>query len=155
MYVYLVQHASAMSEHENPERPLTDKGFFDAKKVAAFIAAGKSIAIGDVMHSGKLRARQTAEILAGRLHPTRSFRESDGLNPMDDPAVWAKRLESKNDDIMLVGHLPHLGRLASLLLGRSADTMTVEFKNAGMLCLGSEEPGNWTVRWMIVPGLLP
>jgi phosphohistidine phosphatase len=41
--------------------------------------------------------------------------EGDGLAPNDDPTTWVQRIASEPADLMLVGHLPHLGWLASVL----------------------------------------
>jgi phosphohistidine phosphatase len=77
---------------------------------------------------------------------------------MDDPAVWAERLkymtDSANEDIMLVGHLPHLGRLASLLLAGDPERHVVSFRMAGVVCLERGENGNWSLKWMITPDVL-
>ena len=113
--LYLVQHGEAKREEEDPARPLTDKGKSEVEKIASFIAK-TGIHIERILHSGKLRALQTAEILASHLKPPRGIEQADALDPLADPKIWAERLKDTNEDIMLVGHLPHLSKLASLLL---------------------------------------
>jgi phosphohistidine phosphatase len=54
---------------------------------------------------------------------------------------------------MLVGHLPHLSRLVSLLLTRNPKIQVVRFRNAGIVCLTQQE-GKWAVDWVMQPGLL-
>lgn len=115
MLLSLVQHGEAKSEEEDPLRPLSEKGIDDVKRVATH-ATQLDFEVYEIFHSNKLRARQTAEILAQNLKITKGLSETDGLAPLDNPELWAERLTFKTTPIMLVGHLPHLGKLASLLL---------------------------------------
>lgn len=155
MNVYLVQHAQARKEQENPERPLSDKGLSDIKKVAAFISKNIDITIHKIHHSGKTRARQTAEVLADALHRSENCFEAEGLKPLNDPSFWAERLARETENIMLVGHLPHLSKLASLMLCQDSDREVVEFQMGGVVCIGKQNSENWSVQWMIIPECLP
>ncbi|GAB4390815.1 MAG: phosphohistidine phosphatase SixA [Thermodesulfovibrionales bacterium] len=151
MYVYLVQHGEAVSKEEDPERPLSEKGKEDVARVAAFVSSQMGGAFS-IRHSGKTRARQTAEILRDRLLPGEEVSEADGLSPLDDPAIWAGRLAAGEGDIMLVGHLPHLERLASLLLCGKPEMGAVQFRMGGVVCLGRDD-GLWSIRWMVIPDM--
>lgn len=153
MRLYLVQHAEARPEGEDPRRPLSDKGRADIRKVAAFLAEHKAVEVSHILHSGKLRAGQTAETLAEHLHPG-TVTATDGLNPLDDPAIWAGHLAETDEDLMLVGHLPHMSRLAALLLVGDADQPVVQFQMGGVVCLGRDEEGRWSLHWMVVPEIL-
>jgi len=155
MNVYLVRHAEAKSEYEDPERSLTDTGWKNIRKIAAFIGGSTHIRVDSVFHSGKTRARQTAEALADTISPAHGIRETGGLKPMDDPSIWADRLQEETGNVMLVGHLPHLGRLASLLLCRDENSKVADFPDAGVLCLEKDAQSPWSVRWMIIPEILP
>lgn len=148
MLLYLVQHGESRSKEEDPERPLSDKGRLDVQKAADFLSG---IGPLEIFHSGKLRARQTAGIFGGKFGI--GAKEADGLSPMDDPSVWAWRLGEKEGDIMLVGHLPHMGRLASLLLCGDREAGVVEFRQGVVLCIKRED-GGWSVRWMVVPEII-
>ena len=65
-----------------------------------------------VWHSGKLRARQTAEAFWRACNALATFSATRGLQP-DDPPVWLKdRLRGETSDILIAGHYPHLPRLA-------------------------------------------
>jgi len=153
MKLYLVQHGQAKTEEEDPKRPLSEKGAADVKKVAAFIRNMKEIKVTSIIHSGKTRAKQSADIIAETTFPSVRVEEMDGLEPKADPSIWANRLQKAHDDIMLVGHLPHLNRLASLLLCGS-DALTLDFKMGSIACLEKKEGGSWVLRWMIIPELL-
>lgn len=145
MRLYLVQHGEAMSKDENPERPLTAKGRENTTKTAKFLKK-KGIRVRKIFHSTKLRAKQTAQIIASLLGC--ELQEEKDLEPLADPSIWAKKIRSMNEDIMIVGHLPHLGALASLLLcGESKEIL--RFYMGGVVCLEKEE--NWKLLFSIPP----
>ncbi len=150
MTLYLVQHAEAKSEQEDPSRGLSEKGLNDAKKTVSHVAA-MSTKVSQIFHSGKKRAQQTAQILAENLNPNKGVSESDGLAPMDEPKIWAGRLSSIKEDIMLVGHLPHLGKLTALLICDDENKKVVNFKMAGIVCLKRNEDMSWSLEWMLTP----
>lgn len=55
---------------------------------------------------------------------------------------------------MLVGHYPHLVKLASLLLSGDAGALVMGLESGGFLCLEREEEGTWSVRWMVGPSIV-
>jgi len=151
--LYLVQHAEAKREEEDPDRPLTEKGKADIRKVTEFLK-GKGLRASRMLHSGKLRARQTAEVLAEAISLESNVEQADGLGQLDDPDIWRSRLSKENKDIVLVGHLPHLARLTGLLLSGDPERKPVHFRNGGVVCLARDETGNWSVQWVLTPELL-
>ena len=90
-------------------------------------------------HSGRTRARQTAEAWGGLLDV--DVEQADALAPNDDATIWVGRLVTENDDVMLVGHLPHLARLTALLLIGAADRPLIQFHQGGMVALESNRRG--------------
>lgn len=153
MFVYLVQHAEAKREEEDRIRPLSETGFKDITRVASY-ASRLNININEILCSPKLRANQTAQVLADHLKPLKGPLETDGLAPLDEPSIWAERLRVMTDNSMLVGHLPHLDKLASLLLCGDADKNVVSFKTAGVVCLIRNENMTWSLQWMITPEII-
>jgi phosphohistidine phosphatase len=154
MFLYLVQHGIAEDKSVNPERPLSDEGKSELLRMMKFLEIHPIVQADNVFHSGKLRARQTALLLADAIKPSGGVEEEEGLAPMDDPAIWAGRLRDMYQDIMLVGHLPHLPRLASLLLTGDTEVEPVYFRNGGIICLNRHPDNRWTVDWIITPELL-
>ncbi len=153
MFLYLVQHGEAKREEEDPLRGLTEKGTRDVTRVAAY-AAGIPIRPVRIYHSGKTRAVQTAAIFAEAIKPPDGVVETDALSPTDDPRAWHSRLTDMEDDVMLVGHLPHLGRLAGLLFSGDRGTAAINFKMGGVVCLERDEAGPWVVEWMVIPEII-
>ena len=142
MRLYLVQHGQAKSEDEDPERPLTDKGADDVARVADQAVKQLGVRAERVLHSGKTRARQTAEIW-GRLLDV-GVAQTDDLGPKDDTTRWVKRLDDEVSDLMLIGHLPHLARLTGLLLTGKPDDSVVRFTPGGLVGLERTDAG-WVV----------
>ena len=149
----MVQHGKAYPEEVDPERRLTPEGVEETRRVAAALAAA-GVSVDEVVHSGRARAIQTAEIMAEYLRPRLGVKGSDGLGPSDDPSIWALRLSSIDHNVMLVGHLPHLARLASLLLIGDANRLVVRFRYSGVVALVRDMQG-WGVTWYVTPDVLP
>lgn len=149
MDFFLVRHGEAKPEYEDPKRPLSDRGRREVEKVAHALYE-KRVAVAEIVHSGKLRARQTAEIMARVLSPGRRVRKITGLAPDDDPVLAKAELEAADAPVMLVGHLPHLGRLAALLVTGDGERSVVEFSPASAVCL-SRVDGGWKVEWSLTP----
>jgi phosphohistidine phosphatase len=78
----------------------------------------------------------------------------DSLSPLDNPEIWAARIKDMQDDTMLVGHLPHLGRLASLLLCGKSERNIISFRTAGIICLCRDDAGIWGIEWMLCPDIV-
>ena len=154
MFLYLVQHGLAKSKEEDPERSLTDDGVSETEKVASYIKVHCDVSIERIIHSGKKRARQTAEIFAKFLNPPSGLTVEKELEPMSIPWSWVEKLSQMEEDVMIVGHLPHLRRLASLLLCQDESKPVIEFRNSGVISLYKNESGIWFIRWIIVPDIV-
>lgn len=151
--VYLVQHGEAKREEEDPQRPLTERGRAEVEQVAAWLARA-AVPVDAIEHSGKLRAQQTAELLAAALRPAGGVRAVSGLAPRDDVRPVAERLGQGDERLMLVGHLPFMSRLASLLLVGDPERELVRFRYGGVVCLERQDAG-WRLVWMVTPDLVP
>ena len=150
MILYLSQHAEAKSEEVDEKKDLTQQGLVDIEVVSHHLKR-LNVEVQEIFHSGKTRAQRTAQILAEHLRPPRGSTAAPGLAPMDDPEIWAARLADLNENIYLVGHLPHLGKLAALLMTGDKNKTVINFQMASVVQLRRMEPGQWAVDWMIVP----
>jgi len=115
MKLYLVQHAQAEPKQVDPQRPLTKQGRSDICRVADFIKP-LHLSVEYLWQSGKKRAEQTAEVLAEVVAVRKDTAAREGLAPNDDVKAIKKQIEAARQDTMLVGHLPFMDKLASLLL---------------------------------------
>jgi phosphohistidine phosphatase len=155
MQIYLVQHGESKPEEIDAERGLTESGVRAVQKVADFLQRSGGVEVDAIWHSGKLRARQTAELLAPSPGAgEKTVMHYDGLAPKDAVEPIKQELEQGNRNVMIVGHLPFLGRLAALLLTGSADNNVVAFQFGCVVCLNRDDAGKWSLEWMIVPKLL-
>lgn len=150
MRIYLVQHGEATSEEIDPARPLTQKGREDVERVAGFIGG---LHIPSIIHSGKTRAFQTAEILSQAVIPKVEPVQRDGLLPNDPVEPIYRELMNLEEDVMVVGHLPFLSRLASMLLVGSTEEEIIRFQMGGVVCLVRED-GRFKIKWMVTPDIL-
>ncbi len=153
MLLYLVRHGEASSELADPSQALTEQGLLDVRKTASHLAELK-IPLDLILHSNKLRAKQTATVFADYLKPAEGVSETDKLGPLDDPSEWGHRLKDHSKNIMLVGHLPYMAKLFSLLACGFIDDGAITFRNATVVCLKRENNGSWMLQWMIGPDVV-
>jgi phosphohistidine phosphatase len=154
MKVYLVQHGEATREEVDPARPLTPKGREDVEKVGKFLG-GLSLDIGSILHSGKTRALETAQILAKSITPRLEPIKREGLLPNDPVEPFYEELLREEKGVMVVGHLPFLAKLASMLLtGSSTHPEIILFRMGGVVSFSKEEGEGFRVEWMVIPEIL-
>ena len=148
MFLYLVHHGDAVEPEADPRRPLSEHGREHVVRLAAEAAAyGARPSV--VWHSGKLRARQTAEAFWRACNALAAFSATRDLQP-DDPPEWIRdRLRGETRDILIAGHYPHLPGLLTLLALTAADAHPA-FPQHGVVALGSEDEGKtWKELWRI------
>ena len=157
MYFYLVRHGEAQSESEDALRPLSAEGRRGVKRVAACLSR-LGTQPEEINCSEKLRARETAEIIAKGLSISDRVKTIKGLAPNDDVNPVADLLCAEEKSLMLVGHLPFLSRLLSLLLIADSERSIVSFQPGTVVCLNRDgsikfpTPGNgWIVKWVLCP----
>jgi phosphohistidine phosphatase len=144
---YLVRHGTAASGPDDRTRPLTPAGRAEVLATARSLVA-HGVAVAEIRHSGLARARETAELLGGALAPPHGIHAATGLAPEDDPDFTAAELDLAAEPLMLVGHLPHLARLAAALVG-SATVERLTFAPATAVGL-RRQPDGWELE-LIVP----
>lgn len=152
MRLYLVQHAESTPEDIDPDRPITPKGRQDTILVAER-AQTAGIQVDEIRHSGKTRARQTAGIFAEYLKSSGGIAESPDLGPVDDVQPVGDEITNSSKNVMLVGHLPFMERMAGYLLTGDPDHKVIDFQNAGLVCL-KHDGDNWMTDWILTPQLL-
>ena len=151
MKLFLMQHGEAKSEAEDPERSLTARGEEETKKISD-VAKRLGIRLSKIYHSGKKRAEQTAGIVASALGMSAQL--GQGLNPNDDVRPWIERISKETKDLMIVGHLPFLEKLASFLVCRDEGSKAVLFRYSAILCLEMKQPERWAVDWLLKPEMV-
>jgi phosphohistidine phosphatase len=143
----LVHHGDAVGPGVDPMRPLSSVGRAATERLAA-TAARRGVKPDAIWHSGKLRARQTAELFWKACNPLASLSAARGLQP-DDPPRWMRdHLAGETRSILITGHMPHLPRLLASLLGEPDDSTTIAFPQHG--CVALEGDGEtWKELWRL------
>jgi phosphohistidine phosphatase len=153
MELYLVQHGEAVSKEVDPNRPLTEPGRAEVLRVAR-TAHAAGVRVAAVCHSGRLRAQQTAEIFSAELQVEETPTVLAGLSPNDDPHLVGGALDSLSFPALLVGHLPHISRLCSLIITGRPDLQIAQFRMGGIVTPASDDSHAWAVSWMLTPDIV-
>jgi len=147
--LYLVRHGEADSSGSlDSDKPLSKEGIEEVKKVADFV----KIKTSAIWMSNKLRAKQTAEIFK-EYGFSSNLIERDDLAPNDPTRTIHSDIEDYNSDLMIVGHLPFLSKLAASLLSTSEDSINFDFNTAAMMFL-ERESGEWSLSGFLNPDLI-
>ncbi|HSW62677.1 MAG TPA: phosphohistidine phosphatase SixA [Dissulfurispiraceae bacterium] len=150
MDIYLMRHADACNDTGNP---LSPQGRHDSEKMGLFFAS-RGIVIEKIFHSAKLRAKETAVIIAPYAGCEKKVIETEGIGPLDDAVLWADRLQSIESNLLIVSHMPFLPKLFSALLCGYADENLVQFPTASVVCMRRLSVGMWALQWMVTPEVL-
>jgi phosphohistidine phosphatase len=153
MKLYLLQHGEACAKDIDPDRPLTDRGKADVDRLASFLKHA-DVSVERVIHSGKLRAVQTAERLAKAIAPGAELESSGIINPNDNPKAFDWQSDSWDRDTLVVGHLPFLAKLVSHLVVEDDSRAITAYRPGSIVCLQRENATHWQIDWMIRPELL-
>jgi len=149
--LYLVHHGEALGPDVDHLRPLSDAGRAATERVAAE-AAARGVRPAVVWHSGKLRAKQTAEIFWRACNALAQFSASRDLQPDDAAGRMRDRLRHEDRDLLVIGHFPHLRALLALLQGAPEATLA-RFPLHGVVALRTDDNGDtWTEEWRIEAG---
>jgi phosphohistidine phosphatase len=155
MILYFLRHGEAVDAagYKDSERPLSETGIEQAAAAARFFK-GRGLQLDCILSSPLVRAQQTAEAVQ-KLLGLASLRVTDNLLSSSDPRATLRELQTlKSDNLLLVGHQPHLGRTISLLLGLE-DRSRVEMKSGSLArvsTVSSPEPGQGVLQWLLPSG---
>jgi phosphohistidine phosphatase len=141
MRLALVHHADAVGPDVDPQRPLSSLGHEQAEGLAARTKAAQ-FSPAAIWHSGKLRARQTAEAFLRACNPFAEFRMVRGLHPDDPPEIIRDALAGESQDLLVVGHMPHIPALLQMLVPGAA-----QFPAHGLVMLERDDQGGWGEIW--------
>ncbi|MBM9605344.1 phosphohistidine phosphatase SixA [Desulfopila inferna] len=155
MALFLVQHGRSASKDVDPEKGLTSKGIEETELITE-VARGYEVNVRKIIHSGKKRAAQTADLFRDIVQDSIPVEQVSGIAPLDDVRDYAKHIDPA-ENCMVVGHMPFLERLLSFLTTGSPDIKVYHFQNSGIVCLDAEkgEDGglNWYIKWTLNPTL--
>ncbi|MBW2291600.1 MAG: phosphohistidine phosphatase SixA [Deltaproteobacteria bacterium] len=145
MDLYIVRHGEAASGANDAARRLTDHGRSEVEKIAQAMSQ-RGVSIRQIRHSGRARARETAEIIGSHLEPPAGVVAIAGIHPDDPVEPIALSLFGERESLMLVGHLPFVARMVAHLTAGSADRRSMNFPTATVACLRGEDD-QWELVW--------
>ena len=150
MELFLIRHAIAEDGADDDVRPLSSKGIKRFKQTVTGLEA-LDIRFNRVLHSPKLRAVQTAELLQRLLDGTK---EQSPLLAISPSAAVLELLVG--DVVAVVGHEPHLSTLlAWLVTGEATLGGAFELKKGCVARLeGSPTPAGMRLRFLLPPSTL-
>ena len=151
MYLYLVQHGEAIAKDVDPSRPLTEKGRDDISRLAEWLDR-QGIKVAEILHSGKTRARQTAELLDRLLERGGRISETDGLGPNDSPKIFLRGLRDAERDILVAGHMPFVARTLSVAVTAEPDRQVAAFEPGSVAGLVRHDAQAWHLVLFARPG---
>lgn len=152
MRVYIMQHGEAAPRDVDPDRPLTEQGRRDIESMAETLARS-GVRVERVLHSGKTRARQTAELMARRLTGHGEAEPRAQLGPNDPVDALMSELDHGDGELLVVGHMPYVSRLVSALVVGDEQHPVVDYTPGGVVCLDRQATGKRVVVWALRPGL--
>lgn len=149
MKIYLVRHGAAVPSEVDPAKPLSPEGRKNIEKIAHFLGE-KSFPLALILHSEKLRAKQTAEIMDKYIVPGTSFlQEHPTMGPNDPIEPAMERAINEGEDVMLVGHLPFLQKLLGVLVVGHETAELVHFGEGTTVCVASTNSRSWIIEWVV------
>jgi phosphohistidine phosphatase len=156
--LYLVRHAiaeRASASGRDEDRELTPEGI-EKLRQSAHGLSWLGITVDEIRASPLMRARQTAAMLGAILAPQIPVTPCPELAPGNSPdkVLAALRPGAAMRTIVLVGHEPDLGRLASFLMTGSPELVPMPFRKGAvaaieMPTLGPRSLGR--LQWFATP----
>ncbi len=150
MKLYLMRHGEAEGVYEGEGPSLSERGESEVNQIGEALSS-KKIRLDHIYHSGKMRARQTADIVGSKFSAEIPISKKEGLKPNDPVPVFAKDLNDESGNILVVGHLPFVSKLTSYLLAETESELMFSFGTASVACLEYTHSVGWSLHWLIEP----
>jgi phosphohistidine phosphatase len=153
MRIYLARHGEAATSEIDSRHPLSDKGKKDVEAVGKFLHS-LNIKPMHFFHSEELRAIQTAEIIAKEIDYAGEMQARAELEPIGLISPISTEINQGDEDVVLVGHMPFMGKLVSKLITGYENNDVVVFQTGTLACLERTNGNYWSILWVVAPELL-
>jgi len=153
MRLYIVQHGDSLPKDVNPDRPLSNRGRADIERLTEWLSS-HNVQITQILHSGKTRAKETAEILRPLLKSPSQIYEGQGLAPNDSPEAFLHHLGDSDKDTLVAGHMPFVARTVSQALTGAPDRQLVEFVPGSVAGIERSGDASWRLFMFVRPEFL-
>ena len=152
MDLYLIRHGEAYSSEERFERPLNERGKNDVSLIAKHLK-DSNIQVENIFHSEKVRAIETAEIIADALNLTNKLAVMTSLDPDNEIFDLIGAVHELHYNTIMVGHLPNIALLSSFLITGNINKSPISFSTATAARFEYQND-IWTLKWSIDPASL-
>ena len=162
MNIHLMRHGIAVplaeeNSFQDKKRRLTPEGIQRLRRAALGLRV-LQVSFDLIASSPLIRARETAEIVAEVLKYKLNVETWEEMEPEGTPESVCSRLHAHFDkeSILLVGHQPSIGALASFLLTGSS-SRSLSFKKGSIFCLEVNEVPPLSIgnlNWMLSSRML-
>jgi phosphohistidine phosphatase len=144
--IILMQHGSYLSEEQDPEKGLSEKGK-EQVELAASMLNKLAIQVDLILTSSKKRSMETGQILENTLH-TKNLEQNSHILPKTPALDTITYLQSlRFQTVLIAGHLPSIKELGKELCGGDID-----FENGSIAMIETEElTGSGCLKWFITP----
>lgn len=160
MTLYILRHADAQDHFNDQERPLSKKGIKQIENLCKFLSPKIFDGVQYIFHSPLVRAQETAELFKLNLSLKAPLKKIAGLEPWAEVEDIASFLAGQQEDLMIVGHNPHLEHLIAYLTSGHAMVAGPVMKKSSLACLEQIKPssdeipaGLWSIHWLLSPKL--
>jgi phosphohistidine phosphatase SixA len=111
--------------------------------------------VHSVLHSGKLRSAESAEIIAPAVLLAGEAKSLAGINPTDPVQAFSKQIAHWSHDTLIVGHMPFLQSCVSFLFTGDETKVNMEFQPGAAAAMHCDISGSkWSLLWFLRPELL-
>ena len=149
MKLYIMRHGQAAATAQLPEQTLTREGQAGIERLARMLGR-QGIRVGQVFHSGKMRARQTAEIMAAQIAADVEPGIHPHIKPNSDPQQLVNDIDHWHEDTLVVSHLPFIPALLGLLTADAGGSYAITYEPGTIICLSRQNNG-WQLEWVEAP----
>jgi len=149
MKLYIMRHGKAAAAQQGQDQILTPDGHAAIENLADMLGR-QGIRVERILHSGKTRARQTAEIMASRVSDYIIPEVHPHIKPNDNPQALIDDIRHWHSDTLVVSHLPFIPALLPLLTSATSGHSAISFEPGTIICL-SPDNDDWQIEWVESP----
>lgn len=153
MKIYCMRHGQVSDVAGEHGPALSDLGVQEITTMAHFLKT-QGVDFSHVLHSEKTRAAQTAGIITSVVNPELAMEPSELLTVAEDVITMAGDVEQWSDDTLLVGHLPMMQELVSMLCLRDPLRLSLSFIPGTIVCLERQQQQRWVISWLLSPTIV-
>lgn len=153
MKIYCMRHGQVSDVVGGMGPALSDLGAREITNMAHFLKR-QGVDFSHVLHSEKTRAVQTADIMTTVVNPGLAMESNELLTVAEDVITMASDVEQWSDDTLLVGHLPMMQELVSMLCLRDPLRLSLSFIPGTIVCLERQQQQRWVIAWLLSPAIV-